>query len=121
VAGGANNEKVPKVLVKDDLGRSPGIGASNNDGEWVLAFGRLRPACGRRLACRHLTGGKPKIALLQFGERRLSRYRGCRRIGRPNQNSSAQASDDPENSGSGCGFHREVSFSSESPIVSRAA
>jgi hypothetical protein len=36
VAGDTDNEEVAEALVKDELGRDPGIGASQDDGEWLL-------------------------------------------------------------------------------------
>ena len=76
IASGANDEKITKVLVEDQLGRSAGIGACDNDGERMLRLGRLRPTCCGRLALRYLARGKPEIALLKFGERSVSIDRG---------------------------------------------
>ena len=36
VAGDTDDEEVAEALVKDELGRDPGIGASQDDGEWLL-------------------------------------------------------------------------------------
>jgi hypothetical protein len=36
VAGDTDNEEVAQSLVKDELGRDPGIRTSQHDGEWLL-------------------------------------------------------------------------------------
>src|SRR5260370_29726973 len=81
IASRANDEKVTQVLVEDQLGRSAGISASDNDGERVLCLGRLSPTSGGRLDVGYLTRGKPDIALLAFRERSIrshrSRTKGC--------------------------------------------
>src|SRR5205823_8863641 len=106
----ANDEKVTEVLVENQLGPSAGIGACDNDGERVLRLGRLRPTRCGRLALGHVTRGKPQIALLEFGECSISRHRGSRRVGRPNQSGDAQAGNGGEESKFGCGFHSSFLF-----------
>src|SRR5437879_9865016 len=110
IASRANDKKVTEVLVEDQLGRSTGIGASDNDSEWVLRLGRLRPTRRRRLALGYLTRGKPKIALLEFGERSISRHRGSRMIGGQDQSGDAQADNGGEDSELGRGFHSSFLF-----------
>src|SRR5438876_11138159 len=62
----ANDEKVTQVLVEDQLGRSAGIGASENDGERVLLLGCLCPARCGGFALGYLTRGKSEIASLSL-------------------------------------------------------
>src|SRR5437016_14163450 len=68
----ANDEKVPEVLVEDQLGRSAGIGASENDGERVLLLGCLCAPGGDGFTLGDLTRGKTEITLLEFGQRGFS-------------------------------------------------
>ena len=44
VAGDPDHKEIAESLVEDDLGRDPGIGAAEDDGEWLLPFGQLRSA-----------------------------------------------------------------------------
>src|SRR5260370_40198197 len=81
IASRANNEKVTQVLVEDQLGRSAGIGTSENDGERVLRLGCLCPTGCGRFALGDLTRGKSEIALLKFGQSGISADRGSRMFG----------------------------------------
>src|SRR5207247_3847398 len=80
IASRANDEKVTEVLVEDQLGRSAGIGAPDNDREWVLGLGRLRATRCRRFALRYLTRRKAEITLLEFGQRSIGTDRGNGRM-----------------------------------------
>src|SRR6266487_365604 len=110
VASRANDKKVTEVLVEDQLGRSTGIGASDNDSERMLPLDRLLPTRRRRLALGYLTRGKPEITFLEFGERSISRHRGSRMIGGQDQSGDAQAGNRGEDSEFRCGFHRSFLF-----------
>ena len=52
IAGHADHEQVAQTLVKDDLGRHPGVRASQNDGEGELLVGQFNatPGAGGVLA-----------------------------------------------------------------------
>src|SRR6266436_2919898 len=86
----ANDEKVTQVLIEDQLGRSAGIGASENDGERVLFLGCLCPTCCSRFALGDLTRSKSEIALLKFGQRGISADRGSRMFGSQDQSDDAR-------------------------------
>ena len=43
VSGNADDEEIPQALVEHDLCWDARVGASENDGEWLLAFGELTP------------------------------------------------------------------------------
>src|SRR5437867_4285600 len=103
IASRANDEKVTQVLVEDQLRRTAGIGACDNDRERMLCLGRLLPTCCSRLALGFLTRGEPEITLLKFGERSITTDRGSRMIGGDDESGDAQAGNGGEDSKFGCG------------------
>ena len=65
----ADDEQIPQPLVEDDLCRRPRIGASENDGEGLLAVGhRLAARLVGELVAGAGAGDKPPVALAQTSE-----------------------------------------------------
>ena len=68
IARRPNDEKIPDILIEDDFGRGPRIGASDNNGERMLRLRRFRAARRDRFARAYFTGREPLVAGLQTTE-----------------------------------------------------
>ena len=62
-----HDEEVAKTSVEDDLGRDPGVGAAEEDGEWRLALGQAVAAGGILVGVRVRTGDEAIVAPGQLG------------------------------------------------------
>ena len=81
VAGIPDHEEVANVLIEDDLGRSTGIRAADDDGKGVLSLRGFGSFCGSLLGGRDFASGKAGISFLEFCERVLRADRRVRRLG----------------------------------------
>src|SRR5512133_3088760 len=68
IAGRADDEEVPNVLIENDFGRRPRISAAHNNGKWMLVLRGFRAAGGDRFAGTHFALGESLVAGLQATE-----------------------------------------------------
>src|SRR6266550_8531389 len=65
IAGRANDEEVPDVLIENDFGRGARISAADDDGKRMLVLRGFRAARGDRFASAHFALSKALVAGLQ--------------------------------------------------------